>query len=181
MAKIRVSGTSIAVGKYDRLNEVTEAFGSDAGATSLGVFTQDYFWLPNGRILRVRVDALASVSADAHVEDASIFGTASGFSGRARPGDTVSLGASFEYSLTRSWVLAMELLYDHSNATPVEGAIAGRPERFDLGSSDGFGLAPALEYSWGPNWGVLLGTRILMGGHNRPFSVTPAIALNVVT
>lgn len=171
---------SIAIGKYDRLNEMTEAFGAGAGATSLGVFTQDYFWLPNGRILRMRVDALASVSADAHVEDASVFATPSGFSGRARPGDAASLDISFEYSLTRNWVLATELLYDHSNATHVEGAIAGRPQRFDLGSSDGFGLAPALEYCWAPNWGVLLGTRILMGGHNRPFSVTPAIALNVV-
>jgi hypothetical protein len=93
----------------------------------------------------------------------------------------VSVDVSFEYSLTRSWVLATELLYDHSNAAHVEGATAGQPERFDLGSSDGFGFAPALEYSWAPNWGILLGTRILTGGHNRPFSVTPAIALNVVT
>jgi hypothetical protein len=172
---------SIAIGEYDRLNEATEAFGGGAGATGLGLFTQDYFWLPNGRILRVRVDALASISATAHVEDASIFGTSSGFGGRARPGDAVSVDVSFEYSLTRSWVLATELLYDHSNAAHVEGATAGQPERFDLGSSDGFGFAPALEYSWAPNWGILLGTRILTGGHNRPFSVTPAIALNVVT
>jgi hypothetical protein len=172
---------SFATGKYDRLDEATEAFGAGAGATGLGIFTQDYFWLPNGRILRVRVDALASVSAEAHIEDASIFGTSSGFSGRARPGDAVSLDVSFEYSLTRSWVFATELLYDHGNAAHVEGAIAGRPERFEVGSSDGFGVAPALEYSWAANWGVLLGTRILMGGHNRPFSVTPAIALNVVT
>jgi hypothetical protein len=172
---------SIAIGKYDRLNEATEAFGGGAGATSLGLFTQDYLWLPNGRILRVRVDALASVSATAHVEDASIFGTSSGFSGRARPGDAVSLDVSFEYSLSRSWVLATELLYDHTNTTHVEGASGDRQEHVNLGSSDGFGFAPALEYCWAPNWGVLLGTRILTGGHNRSFSVTPAIALNVVT
>ena len=171
---------SVTTGKYDRLSEATEAFGAGGAATGLGLFTQDYFWLPNGRILRVRADVLASVSATAHVEDASIFGTMRGFSGHAWPGDAVSLDASFEYSLTRSWVLATELLYDHSNATHVEGSSAGASVRFDQGSSDGFGLAPALEYSWSPNWGVLLGTRILMGGHNRPFSITPAIALNVV-
>jgi Putative MetA-pathway of phenol degradation len=172
---------SIATGKYDRLNQVTEAFGAGSGATSLGLFTQDYFWLPNGRILRVRADALASVFATAHVEDASVFGTPSGFSGHARPGDAVSLDVSFEYSLTRGWVLATELLYDHGDADHVEGADAGRQLRFDLGSSDGFGFAPAVEYSWLPNWGVLLGARILPSGRNRPFSVTPAIALNVVT
>ena len=172
---------SLPLGKYDRLHDITEAFGAGAGATSLGLFTQDYFWLPNGRILRVRLDALVSVSGVAHVNDASVFGTLPDFSGRARPGDTVSLDASFEYSLTRSWVLATELLYDHSGTTHVEGGDRNQGERLDLGSSDGFGLAPALEYSWSPNWGLLLGTRILFGGHNRSFSATPAIALNVVT
>jgi hypothetical protein len=171
---------SLPIGKFDRLREATQAFGSGGSATSLGLFTQDYFWLPNGRILRARADVLASVSATAHVEDASTFGTLPGFSGRARPGDAVSLDLSFEYSLTRSWVLATELLYDHSDAAHVEGVSSGRSLRFDQGSSDGFGVAPALEYCWAPNWGVLLGTRILMGGHNRSFSVTPAIALNVV-
>lgn len=172
---------SIATGKYDRLNELTEAFGAGSGATSLGLFTQDYFWLPNGRILRMRLDALASVSAEAHITDASIFGTLPGFVGRARPGDAVSLDASFEYSLTRSWVIATELLYDHGDITHVDGMSMSQPVQFNLGSSDGFGLAPALEYSWSANWGMLLGTRILPSGHNRPFSVTPAIALNVVT
>lgn len=172
---------SVATGKYDRLQSATGAFGAGAAATSLGLFTQDYFWLPNGRILRMRVDALASVSADAHVEGASIFDTSPGFSGQARPGNAVSLDVSLEYSLTRNWVLASELLYDHGDTTHVEGANGGEPVRFDLGSSDGLGIAPALEYSWSPNWGVLLGTRILMAGHNRPFSVTPAIALNLVT
>ena len=172
---------SLATGKYDRLSDITEAFGAGAGATSLGLFTQDYFWLPNGRLLRVRFDVLASVSAKASLHDVSVYGTPQGFAGGVRPGDAVSLDVSLEYSLTRSTVLAMEFLYDHGNATHVEGASNSTPMHIDLSASDGFGLAPALEYSWAPNWGVLLGTRILMGGRNRPFSVTPAIALNVVT
>ena len=171
---------SVATGRYDRLTEATQAFGAGAGATSLGLFSQDYVWLPNGRLLRVRADILASISQEAHVRDVSVFNTPQGFSGSAQPGDAVSLDVSLEYSLTRSWVLATDLLYDHGDTTHMEGMVAAHPLRFALGSSDGFGLAPALEYSWAPNWGVLLATRILMGGRNRPASVTPAIALNYV-
>jgi Putative MetA-pathway of phenol degradation len=171
---------SVGTGRYDRLTEATQAFGAGAGATSLGLFSQDYVWLPNGRLLRVRADVLASVSQQAHAQDISVFNTPQGFDGRARPGDAVSLDASLEYSLTRSWVLATDLLYDHGDTTHVDGAVTGNSLRYALGSSDGFGLAPALEYSWAPNWGVLFATRILTAGRNRPASVTPAIALNVV-
>lgn len=171
---------SVATGRYDRLSEATQAFGAGAGATSIGLFSQDYFWLPNGRLLRMRVDILGSVSQEAHVEDVSVFNTPPGFSGRARPGDAMDVDISLEYSLTRNWVLATDLLYDHGDATHVEGAAAGNPTNFALGSSDGFGIAPGVEYSWAPNWGVLFATRILAAGRNRPASVTPAIALNVV-
>ena len=167
-------------GRYDKLTDSNAGFGSGAYATTVAFFLQDYFWLPNGRLLRARFDLYQTFSAVADVRDASVYGTQAGFLGRARPGDGFTLDTSLEYSLTRSWVLALEAVYDHGDATHVRGNDGARLMNFDLGSSDGFGLAPALEYSWDPNWGVLVGTRILMGGRNRPFSVTPAVALNVV-
>ena len=167
-------------GRYDRLTNANAGFGGGAYATTLAFFLQDYFWLPNGRLLRARFDLYQTFSDTADVRDASVYGTGVGFLGSARPGDTFTLDTSLEYSVTRNWVLALEMVYDHGNATHVRGGDGSRPVNFDLGSSDGFGLAPALEYSWNPDWGVLVGTRILMGGRNRPFSITPAVALNHV-
>jgi hypothetical protein len=52
--------------------------------------------------------------------------------------------------------------------------------RLDSGSSDGFGFAPAIEYSWKPNLGVLLGARVIPPSHNTTASITPVVAINFV-
>lgn len=43
-----------------------------------------------------------------------------------------------------------------------------------------FGFAPAVEYSWTPNLGVLVGVRVIPGNRTTPSSVTPAVAINYV-
>jgi hypothetical protein len=48
------------------------------------------------------------------------------------------------------------------------------------GSSETIAFAPAVEYSWKPTIGVLLGVRIIGLGHNTSTSITPAVALNFV-
>jgi hypothetical protein len=43
-----------------------------------------------------------------------------------------------------------------------------------------FAFAPAIEYNWRSNLGLLSGVRVFTGGHNSATTVTPAIALNYV-
>jgi hypothetical protein len=43
-----------------------------------------------------------------------------------------------------------------------------------------FGFAPAIEYSWKPNLGVLLGARVIPASHNIHATITPAVAINFV-
>jgi len=52
--------------------------------------------------------------------------------------------------------------------------------QINSGSSEVFGFAPALEYSWKPNLGVLLGTRLIPASHNTHATITPAVAINFV-
>ena len=52
--------------------------------------------------------------------------------------------------------------------------------RLDAGASDAFGVAPAVEYSWKPTLGVLLGARVIAAGRNTAASITPAVAVNFV-
>jgi hypothetical protein len=167
-------------GKYDRLTSPIQGFGGGAYATGAALFVQNYFWLPNGRLLRARFDLYETVSGRAPVRDTSVYGTGLGFLGHADPGAVFVADVSLEYSLSRSWVMALEAVYNHGDDTRIHGTQGGQAVAYHLGSSDGFGLAPAVEFSWAPNLGVLLGTRILMAGRNTPFSVTPAIAINYV-
>jgi hypothetical protein len=46
--------------------------------------------------------------------------------------------------------------------------------------SDAWGLAPAVEYSWKPYLGVLLGVRLFSAARNSSDTITPAIAINFV-
>ncbi len=176
-------------GKYDRLgNRPSDGFGSGAYATTFAIYSQTYFWLPNGRILRMRVDVSQGFSNNVNVEDVSVYGTAAGFRGHASPGSSFFVDTSEEYSLTRSWVLALDVTYRHNWNTRVAGSNVLDPNSpqnppsilLNSGSNNVFGFAPAIEYSWKPNLGVLLGTRVIPAAHNTNASITPAVAINFV-
>ena len=176
---------TLPTGRYDRLARASDGMGGGAWATTLGLNAQSYFWMPNGRLLRVRLNLTRTFSGNADVSGASVYGTAPGFRGTARPGDAFYIGTSFEYSLTRRWVLALDLFRSHGAATRVDGTADPAnalpvPVHLQGGSSDAYGYAPAIEYNFSANLGVLLGARVIVGGHNATRSLTPAIAVNYV-
>lgn len=180
---------SLPTGKYDRLgNRLSDGLGSGAFTTVLALYSQTYFWLPNGRILRMRFNVSQSLSSAVKVEGVSVYGTGTGFHGHARPGSAFFVDAAWEYSLTRRWVLALDATYRQQGNTRIAGYDSPNPVAVETlqnalmnsGSSDAFGFAPAIEFSWKPNLGVLLGTRVIALGHNTATTITPALAINFV-
>jgi outer membrane putative beta-barrel porin/alpha-amylase len=169
-------------GRYQRLARPSDGFGAGAYTTGLSVYSQDYLWMPNGRILRVRLDLTYSISSSAGVHDRSVYGTPAGFSGHAYPGDSFTADAAAEYSLTRSWVLALDVVYAHSDNTHVSGAVQPGAAAYeaDSGSAYSIAVAPAIEYNFSARIGALLGVRLYPAGRNTSASITPAIALNMV-
>lgn len=161
-------------GKYDRLGDrPSDGLGGGAQTTTLALNSQTFMWLPNGRILRIRLNVSHAFSGNVNVQDVSVYGTGSGFRGHAKPGDALFADAAWEYSVTRSWVLALDVVYSHNRSTRVTGTTT-----LDSGPSEAFGFAPAIEYSWAPNLGVLVGTRIIAAGPNTTRTISPAIAVN---
>jgi len=182
-----VLAETVPTGRYDRLQRAADGLGAGVYSTALSVYSQDYLWLPNGRILRARLDLTYQVSAAAGVQDASVYGTAGGFRGRVYPGDAATVDLAGEYSLTRSWVLAMDLVYQHGDSTRIAGVQPQLPGSGVLvnfeqasGASTSLGFAPALEYSWSSRAGVIGGVRIIPTGRNVTTSITPAVAINLV-
>lgn len=177
---------SLPTGRYDRLgSRPANGMGGGAYTTTIGVNTQSYFWLPNGRILRARLNVTTTFSGRANVDGVSTYGTGQDFRGHARGGTNFYVGAALEYSLTTRWVAALDVTYSHNDNTWVRGfdVVPGvEPVRVSkrFGRSDAVGYAPAIEYNWTPNIGVLFGVRVIAGGNNTKRSVTPAIALNYV-
>ncbi len=168
---------SLPTGKYDRLGaNPNNGFGGGAYTTTVSYYIQAPFWLRNGRILRMRLDTSQAFSTTAAVDDVSVFGTSAGFHGSAKPGSAFFTDLSAEYSITRSWVAALDLFYRHDNNTHVSGGTT----IFDSGPSNTFAYAPGIEYSWTPNVGILLAARIIPPGLGHSKSITPAIAINIV-
>jgi hypothetical protein len=175
---------TLPTGKYDQLgNRPSDGLGAGAFTTSPAFYSQTFFWLPNGRVLRMRFNVVPAFSRRVSVQDASVYGTSAGFRGHATPGPSVFVDAAGEYSLTKHWVLALDATYRHQGNTPVTGYSVSdptQPIRLNSGSSDAFGLAPAIEYNWTRNLGVLLGVRMIPAGRNTALTITPAVAVNFV-
>ncbi|MGH8177359.1 MAG: transporter [Steroidobacter sp.] len=180
---------TLPTGKHDRLgSRLSDGAGSGAYSTTIALYSQYYFWLPNGRILRTRLNASHTFADGARIEDVSVYGTDAGFRGRAQPGNSFTLNAAAEYSLTRNWVLALDVLYQRDANTRVSGynleSVNGEPQRIgvleNFGSSRRIGLAPAVEYNWTSRVGVIVGARWFPAGRNAEASITPVAAINLV-
>jgi len=183
-----VIGERLPTGKYDRLSGKTDgALGSGAYSTTLSLYSQTYFWMPNGRILRTRLDLSYEISQWARVHGASVYGTYAGFSGRAHPGPSFFGDLAFEYSATQQWVLAMDFWWQHDGNIRVKGSYAPSgtsvPPAYlvqDFGSDEVLYLAPGIEYNWSSRMGVIAGARVAAMGRNVTASVTPVAAINMV-
>jgi len=172
-----VVGETLPTGKYDRLDQ-HPGDGSGAGAytTILSLYSQEYFWLSNGRILRTRLDLSYGLSSQVGLRGVSVYGTGAGFSGQARPGNTFTADSSWEYSVTRNWVVALDVVYERDASTTV----TGNSLRASSGTSRSVGFAPALEYNFNARIGIIAGARFIPIGRNTGISVTPVAAINMV-
>jgi Putative MetA-pathway of phenol degradation len=181
-----VMQTTLPTGKHDRLGERTsDGMGSGAYSMTLGLYSQHFFWLPNGRILRTRLNVSRTFSDNADVADVSVYRTEQGFRGRAEPGDSLVIIAAGEYSVTRNWVAALDLQYQRDGRTrvfgyaPTRNAVSVRADQ-TYSSRRAVSLAPAVEYNFNGNVGIIVGAIWTVAGRNTGASVIPVAAINIV-
>jgi hypothetical protein len=177
---------TLPTGRYDRLGSFPgDGLGAGVYATTLGLYTQRYFWASNGRIVRTRLDFSYSHSNPASLRDVSVYGTQAGFVGHAAPGDSIVIDSAWEYSLTQNWVLALDISYERDASTHVTGRnTAGSapptPVSTASGTSTAWALAPAVEYNWSGTVGVIVGAKTSVAGRNSGAFVIPVVAVNWV-
>jgi hypothetical protein len=172
---------NLPIGRHDRLEgRPNDGFGSGAYATTVGLNSQYPFWLPNGRILRTRLNFAYTRSDRAKVRGASVYGTGAGFAGKAQPGDSFLANLAFEYSVTKTWVAALDVAWQRDASTKVTGLLNGASFERGYPVSKALILAPAVEYNFTSQVGVIVGARIVPAGRNTTASVTPAVAVNYV-
>lgn len=168
-------------GLYDNLKSSRRSgLGSGAYAATFAALAQYTAWPVNGRAFRVRLNASYTLPSQAHVENLSVYGTPNAFDGHVRPGDGEAIGLSFEYSLNRNVALCSEFLFNHQNVTVVKGIAGGSYYSKNIPPSTRLDVAPAVEYSFSGNLGVIFGVRVPVAGRDSRASVSPTIGIDAI-
>jgi hypothetical protein len=184
-----VVAETLPTGRYDHLeNRPSDGLGAGAYTTTVSLYSQYYLWMPNGRILRTRLNVSQSWSNEVGIEDTSGYGTSQGFRGHASPGNSLTIDSAWEYSATRNWVAAIDVAYVDTGSTRVVGsypqALNGgsvpASVRSESGASRSLSLAPAIEYNWTSTVGIIVGAKWVVAGHNTSAYVAPVAAINLV-
>jgi len=148
------------------------------------------FWVPGGRILRVRAsqDFFFPAYSRTHSSAANWTGiplssacpataTSCSFS-RAWSGKT-QIG--MEYSLTKHWVPAFDFVIGNYggqnkyNGAAEQGIVgftaAGAPIAGVIGGTRSYAVDPALEYNFTGNTGIIFGVEVTVGGTNSGYAM----------
>lgn len=163
---------------FDQLGPKGTGLGGGTLGATIGIYGQQYVWLPNGRILRGRINVDRSIDGPASVRGTSVYGTPEDFDGRVRRGASTSIDLSAEYSLNRRLVGALEVLHGWQGVTEITARRGGAGSRRSLSASQFSAVIPSVEYSWNANQGVVVGTRFIFKRQEQPASFTPVIAFS---
>lgn len=157
---------NLPTGKYQRLNPAKK--GTDIGGTGswlpgagLIVYKDMHLW--KSHFLSITYYANYSFQTNVHVHGLNAYGGDDTTRGKVHPGNLFTTLLSFEFSLSQNWVLALDSQYQHGNKTTFKG------ETIDPVSSPSFdqvSLAPAIEYLWNENTGVIAGGWFTVAGRN---------------
>lgn len=181
---------NLPTGEYDGLDKASNGLGSGVWSTKVAFWSQDYFWMPNGHILRTRFDIAYEFPDDNNVSvnGRSVYSTGPGFSGRINPADTFTANAAAEYGLTKHWAPAIDVVYSYTGSGRTSGQatevsdgrlLPATTVRRSMAPSQSVEVDPALEYLWNQHFGLIVGAQVTVAGRNTGSVVTPQAALNV--
>lgn len=172
-------------GRYEHLDPKklgTDQTGLGAFQTYLGFNFQRLTQLPNDHYLRTRLSLVGVKFSDITVHGLSAFGGGPGTIGKVKLDNSYSADLAFEYTLTQNWVPVFEVLYVHSPGSNFDGNPGFTPGGTVAGiggrANEQASLAPALEYNFSSNLGIIGGVWFSVTGPHAAKFVTGALALN---
>ena len=173
-------------GRYNDLGPSTVELGGIGGGsfgTTLGVAVQKALRLGGDHVLRYRLNASYGFYLPVTVQGFNTYGGGFGTDGRVDPGSVTTLTVAGEYSLTRHWVLALDIGFQTINATRFSGmtgvGVNGEPAVIGKGYGNLLTIAPAVEYNFNQHIGVIAGPWFSLRGRNTSefFGVVAALYL----
>lgn len=178
---------SIPTGRYDHLNPAllgTDATGLGAYQTQMSLNLQYLLPVFETHYLRTRFIVSRLFGTTVKVDGLSSFGGTEHTHGKVKVGHEYNVDLAFEYTLTQNWVAVMEGYISKGADTRFNGILdlgnIGSPP-ITVVASGAFiekALAPAIEYNFNQNIGIIGGVWFPLSGINTPHYFTYVLALN---
>jgi hypothetical protein len=177
----------IPTGRFDHLNPRllgTDSTGLGSYQTQLSLNLQYLMELFPSHYLRTRLvlSHLRFSSVDLH--GLSSYGGSAGTQGRIQPGHENDVDLAFEYTLTQHWVAVMEGYVSQGSESLFNGifnieGIGGPKDNVGFDRYSEKALAPAIEYNFNENVGIIGGVWFPVAGTNTGHYTTYLLALNI--
>lgn len=192
-------------GKYQHLNP--DKLGTDIGGqgsfqTQFGITFGKVFHFGGHHWLSCRLSIDYVYLSPRHIEGVSAYGGLRNTHGKIFPGNQFIQLLGLEYTLSQSWALALDVENIYANKNRFSGFVGSMvgpllpilpptsngllnllppatPGKVGSPSSNQIVLAPAVEYNWNSNLGIIGGAALTVAGRNAPDYVQWIIAFNL--
>ncbi len=176
--KLTVSANA-PIGKYQKLDPnklSTDIGGAGTWNEKIALVFSRLFHISRAIYYAPRLSFGYTIPNPVHVKNLNAYGGAKGTHGKVYPGNTFVTILGMELSLNPNWALACDFQYQHRNKTRFSGkatASMGGP------SNEQFSLAPAFEYNWNANIGIIAGAWFSFAGRNSAEFASGVVAVNI--
>lgn len=173
-------------GHYDELNPAllgTDSTGQGSYQTQIGLNLQHLIQVFGDHYLRSRLILSRIYSSQVQIHGLSSFGGTINTEGTITPGVENDIDLAFEFTLTQNWVAVMEGYISEGQASRFNGILnlanVGSPAgSIGYGTFHETALAPALEYNFNENIGLIGGVWFPTSGRSTAHYTTYILALN---
>lgn len=168
----------VPLGPYQKLNPKklgTDAGGEGSWQTGLGLVWGNTVYLGGLHFLSIRSSVLYTLPAPVHVKKFNVYGGGPGTRGTVYPAQNFIIDIGSELTLTKNWVFAMDMVGAWGGKTRFKGRTFFPNTEPPFAQ---FSLAPAIEYNWNNNLGIILGPWFTIAGRNALQFASVVFAFN---
>lgn len=177
---------TVPVGRYQHLNPLklgTDMIGMGSWAPGVNLVLGELFHFKKFQFFTLRASFTAIFPNWVHVRGFHSYGGGYGTAGKVRIGTQYFNLIGIEYSFNRRWAFACDIQYLHTNKVSFSGTKGnykdGSPAINKLPSSEQLSFAPAMEYNWNANVGIIVGCWFTAIGRNSINFRSGVAAFNV--
>lgn len=168
----------IPLGKYQKLDAdklLTDVGGQGSWQPAIALVWGNIFYIGGNRFITWRNAVEYTLPNPVRVRGLNAYGGGEGTSGTVYPSQSFNIDTAIEITLTRNWVFAMDVVGNWTGKTRFKGVTTASNTS---PASVQFSLAPAIEYNWSANIGLIAGPWFTIAGRNASQFAGGIIAFN---